>query len=45
MADEIRALALTGMRGSGFHESRLAWALAWEPDFTGSGKAHERGLG
>ena len=45
MADETRAPALTGVLGSGFHESRLARALAWEPDFTGSGKAHERGLG
>ena len=47
MADEIRALALTGMLGAGFHESRLAraLALAWEPDFIGPGKAHERCLG
>ena len=35
MADEIRALALTGMLGAGFHESRLARALAWEPDGLG----------
>lgn len=45
MADEIRALALTGMLGPGFHESRLARALAREPDFVGPGEAHERGLG
>ena len=35
MADEIRALALTGMLGSGFHESSLERALSWEPDFIG----------
>ena len=35
MADEIRALAMTGMLGSGFHESSFARALAWEPDFIG----------
>lgn len=45
MADEVRALALTGMLGAGFHESRLARAQAWEPDFIGPGKAQERGLG
>ena len=31
MADEIRALALTGMLGSGFHESSFERALSWEP--------------
>ena len=36
MAHEVRALALTGMLGSGFHESSLARALAWEPHFIGS---------
>ena len=35
MADEIRALALTGMLGSGFHESSFERALSWEPDFIG----------
>ena len=35
MADEIRALALTGMLGSGFHDSSLERALSWEPDFIG----------
>ena len=35
MADEVRALALTGMFEAGFHESRLARAPAWEPDGRG----------
>ena len=35
MADEIRALALAGMLGTGFHESSFERALSWEPDFIG----------
>ena len=35
MADEIRALAMTGMLGSGFHESSFERALSWEPHFIG----------
>jgi hypothetical protein len=35
MAQEVKAIALTGMLGTGFIESSLRRALSWEPDFIG----------
>lgn len=35
MADEIRALSVTGMLGAGYLESSLKRAMSWNPDFIG----------
>lgn len=35
MTNEVKALALSGMLGSGFVESSLKRALSWDPDFIG----------